>query len=280
MLSEIKKIVKHGLACAQRYGASAGLRLMARLELAHRAKGLSSVEIPGLKNPTWLRPRTSDVETLIQVFVLAEYDVFGTRQYAWLSNRYEEIVSGGGRPLIIDCGANIGLSAIWFSSRYPKAEIVAVEPDDGNLAVMRRNLAHYPNVRIVQGGVWDASCRLSVINPDAQPWAYITERGESGGIAAYTIDELSEGRPIFIAKIDIEGSEQALFRSNDAWIGRTDMVVIELHDWRFPGRRTSANFFKRIAREDFEFLSTPQNLFFFLYRERSIRPVAAALLKA
>jgi hypothetical protein len=58
------------------------------------------------------------------------------------------------------------------------------------------------------------------------------------------------------------------------------MVVIELHDWLFPGRRTSANFFKRIAREDFEFLSTPQNLFFFLDRERSIRPVAAALLKA
>ena len=116
-----------------------------------RAKGLSSVEIPGLKNPIWLRPRTSDVETLIQVFALAEYDVFGTRQYAWLSNRYEEIVSGGGRPLIIDCGANIGLSAIWFLSRYPKAEIVAVEPDDGNLAIMRRNLAHYPNVRIVQG---------------------------------------------------------------------------------------------------------------------------------
>ena len=200
MLSEIKKIVKHGLACAQRYGASAGLHLMARLELAHHAKGLSSVEIPGLKNPIWLRPRTSDAETLIQVFALAEYDVFGTRQYAWLSNRYEEIVSGGGRPLIIDCGANIGLSAIWFSSRYPKAEIVAVEPHDGNLAIMRRNLAHYPNVRIVQGGVWDASCRLSVINPDAQPWAYITEQGESGGIAAYTVDELSEERPIFMRR--------------------------------------------------------------------------------
>jgi hypothetical protein len=58
----------------------------------------------------------------------------------------------------------------------------------------------------------------------------------------------------------------------DQLIQALNMVVIELHDWLLPGRRTSANFFKRIAREDFEFLSTPQNLFFFLYRERNPSP--------
>ena len=33
-------------------------------------------------------------------------------------------------PLIIDCGANMGLSLLFFSKRYPTARIIAFEPDE------------------------------------------------------------------------------------------------------------------------------------------------------
>ena len=38
---------------------------------------------------------------------------------------------------IIDGGANIGLTSVFFANRYPKAEIVAVEPEEGNFEMLR-----------------------------------------------------------------------------------------------------------------------------------------------
>src|SRR4029077_9668049 len=33
---------------------------------------------------------------------------------------------------IIDGGANIGLAGVYFSSQYPQAKIIGIEPDDAN----------------------------------------------------------------------------------------------------------------------------------------------------
>jgi hypothetical protein len=50
---------------------------------------------------------------------------------------------------------------------------------------------------------------------------------------------MEERRALFVAKIDIEGGETALFRTNTAWVGDAAMVTIELHDWLYPAERTS-----------------------------------------
>src|SRR5215471_7593686 len=43
------------------------------------------------------------------------------------------------RPYIIDCGANIGLSVLYFKQLYPESQIVAFEPDEAVFAVLSRN---------------------------------------------------------------------------------------------------------------------------------------------
>ncbi len=40
---------------------------------------------------------------------------------------------------ILDLGANIGTSAIYFQRRFPNAHIACVEPSPGNLAMLERN---------------------------------------------------------------------------------------------------------------------------------------------
>ncbi len=41
-------------------------------------------------------------------------------------------------PLILDCGANIGLSALYFQRLYPKARIMAFEPDTHNFELLTK----------------------------------------------------------------------------------------------------------------------------------------------
>ena len=41
---------------------------------------------------------------------------------------------------IVDLGANIGLSAVFLARAFPRAPMVAVEPDAGNFAVLLENL--------------------------------------------------------------------------------------------------------------------------------------------
>jgi FkbM family methyltransferase len=55
------------------------------------------------------------------------------------------LMASGVQPLIIDCGANIGLSTIWHARQFPEARIIAVEPGQSNLEIAAKNLAAYPN---------------------------------------------------------------------------------------------------------------------------------------
>ena len=88
--------------------------------------------------------------------------------------------------------------------------------------------------------------------------------GNSGGLPAIPVTELldqhRECEP-FICKIDIEGAEQELFSANTQWVERFPIVIIELHDWLFPARGSSANFLRAIAGMKRDFILSGENIF-------------------
>ncbi len=43
-------------------------------------------------------------------------------------------------PVIIDCGANIGISLLYFKYRFPKSNILAFEPSKENFKVLKQNV--------------------------------------------------------------------------------------------------------------------------------------------
>jgi hypothetical protein len=69
-----------------------------------------------------------------------------------------------------------------------------------------------------------------------------------------------------IIKVDIEGAEASLFRSNTEWVCLTDLIAIELHDYLLPKQQTSAPFIRSFANLDFDLLQRRENLFVFLDR--------------
>src|SRR5690606_6701996 len=44
-------------------------------------------------------------------------------------------------PFIVDCGANIGMSVLYFKTLYPESRIVAFEPNPSAFALLEKNVA-------------------------------------------------------------------------------------------------------------------------------------------
>ena len=53
-------------------------------------------------------------------------------------------------PLIIDCGANIGLSVLYFRRLFPNAKIIAFEPDEGIFKILQKNMGLIPQSNLIE----------------------------------------------------------------------------------------------------------------------------------
>ena len=205
-------------------------------------KDLLSVKVPGLEHEVYLRNQTSDVDCFDQVFLEKDYDFD-------IDFKPE---------LIIDCGANIGLSSLFFRAKYPEAHIIAVEPEQSNFEMLQRNTKPYNNIECLNCGIWNRNVNLKITEESKakDKWGFIvteTEEQGNGAIKAITISEIMRkyGKSeIGILKMDIEGSELEVFSSNyEEWLPKTKTIMMELHDWRRKG--CSRAFFEAIFRYDF-----------------------------
>jgi FkbM family methyltransferase len=233
-------------AYVQRFGALAGLGLYFRTKLS---RGARRIAVPGMSHPLYMRTGTSDRSAFNEVIVKRWYDH-----------------PFPGRPrFIIDAGANVGYASVRFAELYPNADIVAIEPDGGNFALLQQNVGPYPRVRGLRCGLWPRSSELVIENPEAKPWAFRVREARAGeqGFAAVGIAELLAERTsptLDILKLDIEGAELELFSDErcHAWLERTNMIFVELHD-RIKAGCTEA-MEKAIARHGFERKALGSNL--------------------
>lgn len=96
----------------------------------------------GMRNVAIVHRGTfADVGVINQCFRDGQYDTASISGYptAEVNCFYRKVLDKGTRPLIVDCGANIGTSALWFEAQFPSSEIVCIEPEPGNFALLRRN---------------------------------------------------------------------------------------------------------------------------------------------
>ena len=56
--------------------------------------------------------------------------------------------------IVLDAGANIGASAIYFARRYPNARIFALEPEQENYDLLLRNTHRYHNIIPIKAALW------------------------------------------------------------------------------------------------------------------------------
>jgi FkbM family methyltransferase len=137
-------------------------------------------------------------------------EAFGDRIYA---------VPDDLRPrTILDLGANIGASVLWFHQRFPDAEIHAVEPDRRSLEKLRRNVGGLPRVTVHHAAVAAADGQRTFYEAEHGWSSSLTPEAARGGrpvtVTAVTLPALVRehvGRDrVDLLKLDVEGAEWEL----------------------------------------------------------------------
>ncbi len=197
------------------YGGLAFLKMLSR-------KPRVEIALPGFKDRIRLRPGTSDSPVFYGSLILQEWDLAPPRLNP---------------DLIIDGGANIGCSTLFFAQRFPKSMIVAIEPEASNFQLLAENTRRYPNVVPIQAALWNRKSTLAIENPEDDMWAFrVAEASERvvGGVDALTVSDLMtivKRDRIDLLKLNIEGGEKELFEEGfEPWLGKVRTIMIELHD--------------------------------------------------
>lgn len=229
------------LSCVREYGAFQGIFILSKLY----GKREIIIQLPAYRGPIRLRSLredVSDVSVFDKVFIQKEYDIPGINLAP---------------KLIIDGGANIGCSTIFFANKYPDARIIAVEPDLSNYKRLLLNSSMYNNIIPIHAALWSKKTWLKLKNYEYGHMALQVEELEEpdeGAIPSLTIPDLLESvnaDHIDILKLDIECAEKQVFEANSsAWLDKVGMIILELHDWIKPGCATA--FYHALSQYEFQ----------------------------
>jgi FkbM family methyltransferase len=225
-----------------------------------------TLENGGQKRHFSYRPNTSDEHVIRQVFAAQHYNLGKLARYREIMSFLQGERQGGGRPLIVDAGANIGASSVFFAMVFPESRIVAVEPEPANFALLCANVEKL-DVCCLQAAVASHAGRTRLVDPGRGAWAYRTEASGPGlEVPQITLSQIFQDHcqpPYypFLVKIDIEGGEKDLFQADTDWVQNTAVVIVELHDWLIPQQGTALPFLRCVSALDRDFVCIGENVF-------------------
>jgi hypothetical protein len=110
------------------------------------------------------RQQTSDEKVIKQVLIQRQYDLRRLRRAPELLSFVQRQQERGLRPLVVDAGANIGASAIFFAGNLPKALVIAIEPDLENFTLLCKNVEGL-SVEPVHGAISSAAGHAARLFP-------------------------------------------------------------------------------------------------------------------
>jgi FkbM family methyltransferase len=151
---------------------------------------------------------------------------------------YFKMLNKNETPFIIDCGANIGVSIIYFKSIFPNCKILAFEPDPFLFEYLERNIAinKLKDIEIYQKAVWDKETIIE----------FFQEKSDSGRLSLNSNLEMHKSTLIEVdscllsdyistkvdfLKVDIEGSEWPVVKEIEEKLKFVERIFIESHSF-------------------------------------------------
>lgn len=157
-------------------------------------------------------------------FLSAYKEIFQERIYAF---DFESC-----SPRVLDLGANIGLSVLFFKKMYPNARITAFEADPKIFAYLEKNVHGngFTDVELINKAVWSENTTLEFSSEGADGGrAALTGDENLITVEAVDIDEFLRGKSFDFLKMDIEGAEEFVLPACRDHLAGIKFVFVEYH---------------------------------------------------
>ena len=223
--------------------------------------------LDGSNYEIYFRPApSSDLPVINQIFLQKVYSLDGWKHKELLEKYYASHFKNQ-KPLIIDAGANIGASSIYFSDSWKNSFVISLEPEKYNYSLLKLNTVG-KSVLALEGAIGSEIGTMFLNDPGHGDVGFRVSGVGDYEVSVYSVNQIIEiakrySAAPFICKIDIEGGESELFSKNIEWMNDFALIIIELHDWMLPMQGTSKKFLDAISVLDIELLHKGENLFFF-----------------
>ena len=147
-------------------------------------------------------------------------------------------------PLIMDCGANIGLAAIYFKTRFPNARVIAFEPNPSSFTRLASNIGgnKLKQVELRNEAVCGRTGVATLVRPKGTSESHAASLMLAEGSGAVADSDsvscvrlssvIEELPPIDLLKIDIEGAEYEVLTDLEyaGQFHRIGALIIEYHE--------------------------------------------------
>lgn len=203
--------------------------------------------------PVYYRASTSDMTLIYEVLLKSEYK----------SEYY--LPTGFSPKIILDIGANIGITSIYLINKFPNAKIFSFEPLLENYDILKKNTENYKNIKVFNFGLGKNNETLDIfLSDDSANFGGGSLFPEAGGTCNRKVkceirniqDTLAELniKAIDLIKIDTEGAEFDILTSlSNKYLQDVKWITGELHGYK-----------------DFELLSYLQNFGFRIGMKKQI----------
>lgn len=153
-----------------------------------------------------------------------------------------KFTSKSNKPVIYDCGANIGLSCLYFKKLYPKAKIIAFEADKNIADILSKNLKknNIKDVIIYDSAVWIHDCGIE-FSIEGSDGGSIQGKGEKINVPSVRLKSLLDRSKfeIDLLKIDIEGAEYEVIKDCKKSLHNVRNIFLEYHSWNSSSQKLS-----------------------------------------
>lgn len=159
-------------------------------------------------------------------FIFQYSEIFSLQIYKFVSNN--------SKPYIIDCGANIGLSIIYFKTLYPNAKIIGFEPDKQVFNALSYNInsLNLRGVTLINKALWNSEKSIKFF-AEGSDGGRIAVKGDTKNIIDTQTVSLRKYiyKTVDLLKIDIEGAETKVIENCEDLLYRVDKIFIEYHSF-------------------------------------------------